>query len=117
MEEFIDGRPVDLTEKDESLVNQVKKILGSNQTFLFFSRQSCRDSFIQMSFRNNTLSWSDLPEPNWEWEDAYGKIYYIPLGQSMMLKKIAVDPFDWKYMVFRPLFYWYGRGFFIAVDP
>ena len=79
MEEFIDGRPVDLTEKDESLVNQVKKILGSNQTFLFFSRQSCRDSFIQMSFRNNTLSWSDLPEPNWEWEDVYGKIYIIYL--------------------------------------
>ena len=46
--EFIDGRQEDLTNEDELIVKEVKKIMtkrNQNRTFLFFSRQNCNDMF------------------------------------------------------------------------
>ena len=53
--EFVLGRQGKLSPEHENLVNQIKDFVGPNRTFSNWSRQKCKDLFINVSFRNYPL--------------------------------------------------------------
>ena len=61
--EFIKGRKGNLSKADEVFVNEIKENLYIDKgwTFLDWSKQSCRNLFISISFRGMKLTWNQLP--------------------------------------------------------
>ena len=51
MKEFIDGRNVNKSQQEEAEIKQVNDFIGPNYSFMQFSRQKCRDLYIQISYQ------------------------------------------------------------------
>ena len=51
MKEFIDGRNGNKSQQEEAEIKQVNDFIGPDYSFLQFSRQKCRDLFIQISYQ------------------------------------------------------------------
>ena len=73
--EFVLGRQGKLSPEHENLVNQIKDLVGPNLTFSNWSRQKCKDLFINVSFRGKYLTWRELPK-DWKKEKDMGPFKY-----------------------------------------
>ena len=51
MKEFIDGRNGNKSQQEEAEIKQVNDFIGPDYSFMQFSRQKCRDLFIQISYQ------------------------------------------------------------------
>ena len=51
MKEFIDGRNGNKSQQEEAEIKQVNDFIGPNYSFMQFSRQKCRDLYIQISYQ------------------------------------------------------------------
>ena len=51
MKEFIDGRNGNKSQQEEAEIKQVNDFIGTDYSFLQFSRQKCRDLLIQISYQ------------------------------------------------------------------
>jgi hypothetical protein len=59
IKEFIVGREHNLTQKEETFVNKVKKKLGKTD-FRKNSRQYCKHLFISILFQGMNLTWKQI---------------------------------------------------------